>query len=165
LKSRTILAAALAVLVLASCQPPWRYFIVNHTGAPIEIVSSKFEYVDAHGKTHINDWGRWEPWPMVIRNNTSREVQTGGGEVWRLLIRANDCLLTFVLPQGDGWQLRGEAGIRWGGRGSALQLEADSRLYVVPPESDPPTPSALTDVIELQPAMFPASPTQRRCQN
>jgi hypothetical protein len=160
---RAFIAAALALLpLLASCQPPWQYFVINNTGAPIEIVSSRFEHIDQSGRTRVNKWDRWEPWPMVIRHNLGRVVQVGGGGSWRLEIRANNCLLSFDLgpeldlPNSDPtWQFRGYS--------TVLQLERDGRLYFAPLNGNPPAPAALDQIAPVQPPHFPMEPRAKRC--
>jgi hypothetical protein len=142
LRSR-VTALLIALAVLTSCSQPESFYVVNRSGAALEIISSSFTATMPDGTTHKDNWGRWEPWPMVIRDGVSRKVQIGGFGVWTIRMR----VLAFTIMNDVQ-----------SGTPNPVQIEPDGQLYVAP-GLDWARPASTIE----QPEAFPLQPTQRRC--
>jgi hypothetical protein len=167
-----VIISAIAALCLQACDPPPSLYLVNNSGATVEVLDASAQGT-IYGEGQSESWGRHLPWPFLVWNGTRREIMHTFGydnpdSAWILRLRSRACRWTAEIPNriGNAYYSKPWAGFSASPVERVLdrvvQAEPDGSVYVVPPATR--AVINLAEVSDIQPTGFPVRPTERACQ-
>lgn len=156
------LAATLLLLcsaaALAGCPQSQELYVLNNTGATIQVIDSAQRWQDQTGKVYTERWNRFSGWPFLIDNGAGRRIDQARGAEWIFHVRVGRCRVRFDVPIANENETS-----RVFPRGAHVmaQIEPDGRLYRV--DADGLRAVDVAPFVAIQPEGFPVEPSSRVC--
>ncbi|MGH6950851.1 MAG: hypothetical protein ACREH4_08265, partial [Vitreimonas sp.] len=132
-------------------------YVLNNTGATIQVIESAQRWQDQTGKVYAERW-RFSGWPFLIDNGAGRRIHQAGGAEWILHVRVGRCRVRFDVTIANENDTSREFP-----RGAHVmaQIEPNGRLYRV--YADGLRAVDVAPFVAIQPEGFPVEPSSRVC--